>query len=529
MIRVSNVKVPIALCGDDAKLKKKIAKAMGVPVHVVLDYTIFRRSLDARKKDQIHYVYTVDVVVENPERILQKKSTLAPTPDFQYELPKGVANIKKRPVIVGFGPSGMFCGLILAELGLRPIILERGGAVAKRKEAVELFWKTGVLDPENNVQFGAGGAGTFSDGKLTTRIKDPRCRKVLESFVTAGASDDILYEAKPHIGTDVLQGVVEKIADMITAFGGEIRYHTKVVDMKIENEAVVAVELQNGETISTDDVVFAVGHSARDTFSMLYDKGLQLEQKPFAVGVRIEHTQEMIQHAQFDCDDENLPKADYALTHTAKNGRGVYTFCMCPGGYVVGASSEENHLAINGMSYHKRDGENANSAVLVQVYPTDFPSDHPLSGVEFQRELEAKAYQLGGGGYTAPVQRVGDFLGIADCQKTVESTYLPMTKEIDMEELFPQYIIEALREALPVFGKRLKGFHDGDGILTAVESRSSSPVRMVRNREGESVNTLGVYPIGEGAGYAGGIVSAAVDGIRIAEEIFRKYTITDGI
>ncbi|MFI3174177.1 MAG: hypothetical protein R3Y53_03110 [Bacillota bacterium] len=523
MIRVSNLKVPIALSENEDELKKRIARAMAMPKHIILDYTIFRRSLDARKKGEIYYVYTVDVTVENPERVLQKKPSLTLTPQLQYELPKGSARPKNRPVVVGFGPAGMFCGLILAELGLRPLILERGGDVTSRKEAVDLFWGKGILDTENNVQFGAGGAGTFSDGKLTTRIKDLRCRKVLETFVEAGAKNDILFEAKPHIGTDILQGVVTKMADMITTLGGEIRYHAKVVDTKIENGVVVAVELQNKEVIPTNDLVLAVGHSARDTFSMLHEKGMHLEQKPFAVGVRIEHTQEMIQHAQFDSDDDNLPKAEYALTHTTKNGRGVYTFCMCPGGYVVGAASEENRLAINGMSFHSRDGKNANSAVLVQVYPADFPSEHPLSGIEFQRSLEEKAFQLGGSDYTAPVQRVGEFLQLSNHKNELQPTYLPKTKSIDMAELFPPFIIESLREALPVFGKKLKGFHNGDGILTAVESRSSSPVRMVRNEHFESTAFSGLYPAGEGAGYAGGIISAAVDGIRVAEQIFEKY------
>nr|WP_294682639.1 hypothetical protein [uncultured Anaerotignum sp.] len=524
MIRVSEIKLPIT--SNQKALEKRLAKALRVPVEELKAYRIFKRSLDARKKDNIHYVYVVDVEVKNEHKILEKNKDrhISRTPDLAYSLPKGKELPQKRPVVVGFGPAGMFAGLLLAEMGFRPIVLERGGDVDSRKQAVEAFWRTGRLDVENNVQFGEGGAGTFSDGKLTTRIKDPRCRKVLEEMVEAGAPEEILYDAKPHIGTDLLRGVVKNIREKIISLGGEVRFFTKVTGFVWERNRVQAVVLQNGEKIETDEVVLALGHSARDTFTLLHEENFALEQKPFAMGVRIEHPQEMIDAVQYGEAAELLPTADYRLTYTTTKNRGVYTFCMCPGGYVVAAASEEGRLAINGMSEHARDGKNANSALLVQIFPEDFGSKHPLAGMFFQRELEEKAFLAGGGNYTAPVQTVGSFLGKeAAAQAEVEPTYRPAVRESNLEEIFPPFMTEALKEALPAMARRLKGFDRADALLTAVESRSSSPIRILREQTGMSLHKEGVYPAGEGAGYAGGIVSAAVDGIYVAEKIAEKY------
>ena len=524
MIRVSELKLPIE--GSQKALEKKLAKALRIPVEEIKGYRIFKRSLDARKKDNIHYAYVVDVEVKNEKKVLEKNrdKNISKTPDLAYRMMQGERMPEKRPVVVGFGPAGMFAGLLLAEMGLQPIVLERGGDVDSRKEAVDRFWNTGKLDTENNVQFGEGGAGTFSDGKLTTRIKDPRCRKVLEEMVDAGAPEEILYDAKPHIGTDLLRGVVKHIREKIISLGGEVRFFAKVTGFAWEDNQIKAVLLQNGERIETDDVVLALGHSARDTFELLHAEAFALEQKPFAMGVRIEHPQKMVDEAQYGEAAHKLPAADYRLTYTTSKGRGVYTFCMCPGGYVVAAASEEGRLAVNGMSEHARDGKNANSALLVQVFPEDFGSDHPLAGMYFQRELEEKAFQAGGSDYTAPVQRVGSFLktGTASAPE-VEATYRPAVKKGDMDEIFPVFMMEALREALPAMGRKLKGFDREDALLTAVEIRSSSPIRILRDETAMSLKKTGVYPAGEGAGYAGGIVSAAVDGIYVAEKIAEKY------
>lgn len=524
MIRVSELKLPIE--GDQKALEKKLAKTLRVPVEEIKAYRIFKRSLDARKKENIHYAYVVDVEVKNEKRIFEKNKdkNITKTPDLDYKMRKGEVMPEKRPVVVGFCPAGMFAGLLLAEMGLCPIVLERGGDVESRKVAVETFWNTGKLDTENNVQFGEGGAGTFSDGKLTTRIKDPRCRKVLEEMVDAGAPEEILYDAKPHIGTDLLRGVVKNIREKIKSLGGEVRFFAKVTGFEWNSDKIKAVLLADGERIETDDVVLALGHSARDTFELLYAENFVLEQKPFAMGVRIEHPQKMVDAAQYGEAAHRLPAADYRLTYTTSKGRGVYTFCMCPGGYVVAAASEEGRLAVNGMSEHARDGENANSALLVQVYPEDFGSSHPLAGMYFQRELEEKAFETGGGKYTAPVQTVGDFLQTGDALiKEVTPTYRPNTKKSNMDDILPAFMTEALREALPAMGRKLKGFDREDALLTAVESRSSSPIRILRNERGMSIKYSGVYPAGEGAGYAGGIVSAAVDGILAAEKIVEKY------
>ena len=531
MIRISELKLPLGR--EENILPKKAAGVLGIPEGKIKHWRIFKKSLDARKKESIHYTYILDVQVENEKRILQsnKNRQVSRTPDLQYRFPEGKCTMAQRPIVVGFGPGGMFAGLLLAQMGLSPIILERGGHMDSRKEAVEKFWTDGKLDLDNNVQFGEGGAGTFSDGKLTTRIKDKRCRKVLEEFVEAGAPADILYDSKPHIGTDLLCGIVKKIREKIISLGGEVRFFSKVTDVILEDGKVTAVEVNGTEKIETTDLILALGHSARDTLQMLYEKGIPMEQKPFAMGVRIEHPQDMINKAQYGEMAHRLPAADYHLTYTTKKQRGVYTFCMCPGGYVVAAASEEGRLAVNGMSQHKRNGKNANSALLVQVFPEDFPSDSVLSGMEFQRQLEEKAFLAGGGGYGAPIQTVGDFLQqTGNTLGEVEPSHRPKVAFANMDDIFPSFMTEAMREAIPAMGKRLKGFDRKDAILTAVESRSSSPVRILRNGKGQSLLAEGLYPAGEGAGYAGGIVSAAVDGIAAAEYVFQRNCekISDG-
>ena len=523
MIRVSELKLPVT--GNQKALEKKLAKALRVPVEEIKAYRIFKRSLDARKKDNIHYAYVVDAEVKNENKILEKNKEkhISKTPDLAYHLPKGENRPTKRPVVVGFGPAGMFAALLLAEMGLQPIVLERGGDVDSRKQAVDTFWQTGKLDVESNVQFGEGGAGTFSDGKLTTRIKDPRCRKVLEEMVDAGAPEEILYDAKPHIGTDLLRGVVKRLREKIISLGGEVRFFAKVTGFQWENDRVQAVLLQNGEKIEAEDVVLALGHSARDTFTLLYEEKFALEQKPFAMGVRIEHPQAMIDAVQYGDAAALLPAADYRLTYTTQKNRGVYTFCMCPGGYVVAAASEAGGVVTNGMSYSGRKGENANAALLVSLNPADFPGTDPLSGMRWQREIEGKAFAAGGENYHAPAQKVGDFQAHrpSTTPGSVQPTYRPGVTWTDLHEVLPKVLTDALEEALPVLEKRLPGFAPADAVLTAPESRSSSPVRLLRDETRQSA-LRGLYPAGEGAGYAGGIMSAAVDGILSAEALLES-------
>lgn len=531
MIRISQIK--LSLGQPESRLPQKAAKLLGIPEQKIQQWRIFKKSLDARKKDQIHFVYVIDVALAEEESILRKVKSkqISKTPDFSYIFPAGTCRMQTRPVVVGFGPAGMFAALLLAQMGLRPIVLERGGDVDSRQAAVQQFWENGRLDTENNVQFGEGGAGTFSDGKLTTRIKDKRCRKVLEELVAAGAPKEILYDSKPHIGTDLLRDVVKNIRGKIEDLGGQVRFFAKVTQIFCDQGTVTGIEINHTEKLACTDVILALGHSARDTFEMLYQNGVAMEQKPFAVGVRIEHLQEAINQAQYGTAAEQLAAADYRLTYTTQAGRGVYSFCMCPGGYVVAAASEQGRLAINGMSEHARDGANANAALLVQVFPEDFADNHPLAGMAFQRELEQKAYMAGGGGYVAPIQTVGDFLhpsgNVLEALGNVQPSYRPKTVFADLKTIFPSFIISSLQEAIPQMGKHLKGFDAEDAILTAVESRSSSPVRLLRGRNGQSQNVAGLYPTGEGAGYAGGIVSAAVDGIAAAEHIFLRYVVDE--
>ncbi|SHJ55912.1 NAD(P)/FAD-dependent oxidoreductase [Paramaledivibacter caminithermalis] len=529
MIRISNIRLGIK--DDIDRLPYEVSKILKIKPKEIIDLNIFKESIDARRKGKIDFVYTIDLLIKNEKNVLKKAKNkkISITPDMEYKYPEpGKVPIDKRPIIVGSGPAGLFCGLILAQMGYKPLILERGEDVDNRSKTVEKFWKTGYLNIESNVQFGEGGAGTFSDGKLTTRIKDPRCRKVLKELVKAGAPEDIIYSFKPHIGTDILKNVVKNLRKKIETLGGEIVFNSKVTDFKIKDGKIFGLEVNHDEVIEGEAIVLAIGHSARDTFEVIYKRGVEIIQKPFAIGVRIEHPQAVINKAQYKefANHKRLGAADYRLTYHASNGRSVYTFCMCPGGSVVAAASEEYRVVTNGMSEYARDKDNANSALLVSVAQEDFKSSHPLAGMYFQRKWEERAYDIGGGGYIAPAQLVGDFLkGIASSQlKDVKPSYEPGIKLTNINECLPSYVTEAMKEAITNMDKKLKGFQMEGAIMTGVETRSSSPIRITRDSNTlESTNINGLYPSGEGAGYAGGIVSAAVDGIKIAEKIISKY------
>ncbi len=524
MIRIPEVK--LSLEQDESSLIREISKKFQISEEIIKSYRIFKKSIDARKKKDINFVYTVDIEVDNEEALLKKhgKKGIIKTPILKYDYELKAPKEFTRPIVVGLGPAGLFAGLVLAQMGFKPIILERGKSVDERAKDIDLFWQTGKLNTESNVQFGEGGAGTFSDGKLTTLIKDPRCRKVLEEFVRAGAPEEILYINKPHIGTDILRDVVKNIRNTIISFGGEVRFNSKVTDLLIEDSRVTGLKVNGEEVIQSDNIMLALGHSARDTFYMLYDKGLEISQKGFSIGVRIEHPQSLINENQYGsfANHKKLGAADYKLSAHFDNGRSAYTFCMCPGGMVVAAASEENMVVTNGMSYHARDKENANSALLVGVVPEDYGSDHPLAGVEFQRKWERLAFKAGGGNYRAPAQRVGDFLKDRPSENMgdINATYTPGVNMTDLRTCLPDYVTDTLKLALVDFDRKIKGFASEDAVMTGVESRSSSPIRILRDENLQS-NIRGIYPVGEGAGYAGGIVSAAVDGIRVAEEVAR--------
>ena len=529
MIRVRQVKVRVN-DNDISKIKMVVAKKIKINVNEINNIEIVKRSLDARYKPDLFYIYEVDIDINNEKDILNRNKSnndVSVSIDDRYVMPtKGDIVLDKRIVIVGSGPAGLFCAYLLAKMGYKPLVIERGEKLEDRVLTVENFWNNGKLNKESNVQFGEGGAGTFSDGKLNTLTRDKfnRCRYVFETFVECGADKDIMISNMPHIGTDVLRDVVKNLRNKIIDMGGEFRYNSCLTKINIDNDKVSSIEINNDELIDLSVLVLAVGHSARDTFEMLNNIGLNMEAKSFAVGIRIQHPQEIINVNQYgEGYDKNLGAASYKLTYKASNGRGVYSFCMCPGGYVVNASSEDNRLAINGMSYHKRDSGNANSAIVVTVTPDDFGKGI-LDGVKFQRKLEENAYKLGNG--NIPIQILGDYY------KNRESISLGKVKPIfkggyslsNLNNLYPEYINESLKEAIVHFGSKIKGFDESDSIIAGIESRTSSPVRIVRNEEYVS-NIDGIYPCGEGAGYAGGITTSAIDGIKIAEAIIGKYRI----
>jgi uncharacterized FAD-dependent dehydrogenase len=526
MLRITELKLPLE--HDDHQLKAEILKRLGIGAEELVTHTIFRQGYDARRRDAIQLIYTLDVELKNEHAALsrlQNDKQISITPDTAYrfvaQAPKDLAI---RPVVIGTGPCGLFAGLILAQMGFRPILLERGKPVRERTKDTFGLWRKREFNPESNVQFGEGGAGTFSDGKLHTQVKDPHHygRKVLTEFVKAGAPPEILYVSKPHIGTFRLVSMVEEMRTTIESLGGDIRFQSRVEKIDIDNNTVRGVILANGERIPAGHVVLAVGHSARDTFKMLYDSGVYTEAKPFSVGFRIEHPQSLIDRCRFGkyAGHPLLGAADYKLVHHCKNGRSVYSFCMCPGGTVVAATSEAEHVVTNGMSQYSRNERNANSGIVVGITPEDYPG-HPLAGIDFQRRLEARAFELGGRTYDAPGQLVGDFLaGRASTRfGSVLPSYTPGVHLCDLSTALPDYAIEAIREALPAFDKKIPGFAMADAVLTGVETRTSSPVRIKRNEQFQSLNTRGLYPAGEGAGYAGGIMSAAIDGIQVAEAV----------
>ncbi|QNO15586.1 hypothetical protein HYG86_12800 [Alkalicella caledoniensis] len=525
MIRVSDIKLTIH--EDKEKiLRDKISKALRINSNDIITYNIFKESIDARKQDMIFFTYTVDVKLSKGQEDALREKGFKETPNLEYKYPsKGKKSLNKPPVIVGSGPAGLFCALLLSQMGYNPILIERGEDVDKRTYTVNEFWKQGSLNPESNVQFGEGGAGTFSDGKLTTLIKDKRCRKILEEMVKAGAPDAIMYSHKPHVGTDILKNVVKTIREQIIKNGGQVLFGTKLLEVITEGDKVRCIHTNQGE-LETETLVLALGHSARDTFEMLYDKGINIEQKAFSIGVRVEHPQRLINEAQYKgfADHPKLGAAEYKLVYHSKSGRSAYSFCMCPGGMVVAAASEPGHVVTNGMSEHARDRDNANSALLVGVTTEDFGSAHPLAGVEFQRKWEKRAFEIGGKNYNAPAQLVGDFLEGRESTKLghVIPSYKKDITLTDLTEVLPDYVTETLKEAIVDFDKKIKGFANPHAILTGVETRSSSPIRILRNEKYQS-NIEGIYPCGEGAGYAGGIISAAVDGLRVAEAIIQEY------
>ncbi|MCG9580085.1 NAD(P)/FAD-dependent oxidoreductase [Vibrio tubiashii] len=527
MIRLNEIKLP--LDHEEEALIAAITMKLGISEDQVISYNVFRRGYDARKKANILLIYTLDVVVENEAALLEQFVSdphVKETPDMEYKfVAKATENVTERPVVIGFGPCGLFAALILAQAGFKPIVVERGKEVRERTKDTFGFWRKRTLNTESNVQFGEGGAGTFSDGKLYSQVKDPNFygRKVITEFVAAGAPEEIMYVSKPHIGTFKLVTMIEKMRAKIIELGGEIRFSTRVDDIHMDGEQITGLTLSNGEEIKSRYVVLAVGHSARDTFEMLHDRGVYMEAKPFSVGFRIEHKQSMIDEARFGKNAGNpiLGAADYKLVHHCKNGRTVYSFCMCPGGTVVAATSEEGRVVTNGMSQYSRSERNANSAIVVGIDPErDYPGD-PLAGIRFQRELESGAYVLGGENYDAPAQKIGDFLKGSDPSEIgdVQPSFTPGIHLTDISKALPDFAIEAIREAIPAFDKKIKGFASDDGLLTGVETRTSSPVCIKRGKDFQSINLKGFYPAGEGAGYAGGILSAGIDGIKVAEAL----------
>ncbi|WP_369929264.1 NAD(P)/FAD-dependent oxidoreductase [Xanthomonas sp. NCPPB 2632] len=539
MIRLTDIKLP--LDHAEGALEAAVRARLALGQAGLLGFTVFRRGHDARKRGNIQLIYTLDVEVADEAALLARFAEdkhVQPSPDTSYKfVAQAPAGLEQRPVVIGLGPCGLFAGLLLAQMGYRPIILDRGKAVRERTVDTWALWRKHKLEPESNVQFGEGGAGTFSDGKLYSQISDPlhHGRKVLTEFVKAGAPEEIMYVSKPHIGTFRLVTMVEAMRGTIEALGGEIRFNQRVDDLLVDSAAdgsrqIRGVVLADGEQLLSDHVVLAVGHSARDTFFMLHDRGVYMEAKPFSVGFRVEHPQSIIDKARFgpQAGHDLLGAADYKLVHHCKNGRSVYSFCMCPGGTVVAAASEPERVVTNGMSQYSRNERNANAAIVVGIDPKDFAafddSGSPLAGIALQRALESRAYELGGRDYSAPAQLVGDFIkGTPSIDfGTVQPSYKPGVRLTDLASALPDYAIEAIREALPAFDRQIRGFAMNDALLTGVETRTSSPVRIRRGDDYQSLNTHGLFPAGEGAGYAGGILSAGVDGIRVAEALARS-------
>ena len=530
MIRITELRLAIDHAPE--ALEAAIVRFLKISPKDVISFEVFKRSYDARKNVALAFIYTVDVSVKDEAQVLTRFAGsvhVRPSPDTRYRfIAKAPQKLEHRPVVIGFGPCGIFAALLLAQMGFKPIVLERGKAVRERTQDTWGLWRKSTLNPESNVQFGEGGAGTFSDGKLWSQVKDPKFygRKVLHEFVKAGAPEEILYVAKPHIGTFRLVGVVEKMRQEIIALGGEIRFSQKVTGFEIEDQAIRGLVMEDGERLSASQVILALGHSARDTFQALHDAGVYLESKPFSIGFRIEHPQSMIDRARLGPHAGNplIGAADYKLVHHAKNGRSVYSFCMCPGGTVVAATSEPNRVVTNGMSQYSRNERNANAGIVVGISPEDYPGG-PMAGIEFQRKIESRAFELGGKNYEAPGQLVGDFLAQRPSTNfgSVLPSYKPGVHLTDLASSLPDYAIEAIREAIPAFEKQIPGFSMNDAVLTGVETRTSSPLRITRGANYQSLNIKGLYPAGEGAGYAGGIMSAGIDGIKVAEALALEY------
>ncbi|NJM77174.1 MAG: NAD(P)/FAD-dependent oxidoreductase [Acaryochloridaceae cyanobacterium RU_4_10] len=531
MLRLTEVKLP--LDHSETDIQTAILKKLGISAKDLIEYAIFKRSYDARKKGAIALVYILDIKTPKEKQLLQrfkKDPHVVPTPDTTYRyVAKAPATLESRPIVIGNGPCGMFAGLLLAQMGFQPLILERGKSVRDRSVDTFGFWSKRKFNPESNAQFGEGGAGTFSDGKLYSRIKDPKHhgRKVLTELVKAGADPEILYINKPHIGTYRLVKIVENLRNTIQSLGGEIRFQSRVETIEIEQGQVRGVILANGEYIRSEHVILAIGHSARDTFEMLHRQGVYIEPKPFSIGFRVEHPQGLIDRCRLGAQAGHpvLGAADYKLVHHCANGRTVYSFCMCPGGQVVAATSEVGRVVTNGMSQYERSGKNANSGIVVGITPEDYPGS-PLAGIDFQRRLEEQAFELGGSTYEAPGQLVGDFLAQKPSTQlgAVKPSYRPGVHLCDLSLSLPDYAIAAIREAIPAFDKQIEGFAMHDAVLTGVETRTSSPICIKRGDDYQSLNTKGLYPAGEGAGYAGGILSAGVDGIKVAEAVALRMT-----
>ncbi|MDP8266569.1 MAG: NAD(P)-binding protein [Candidatus Aceula meridiana] len=529
----------LTLDEKESVLSSKIAKILGVYEKDILRFHIAKRAIDSRKKENIFFVYSVNVELKNPQNYLSRQRRLSSTlkkkalrhkvrwlAPYVYEGKKPKSDCLHRPIVVGAGPSGLFCALVLARAGLKPLVVDRGPDVDIRAKDVNEFFSTAKLNVNSNVQFGEGGAGTFSDGKLYTNIKDPRTKYIFDEMVIAGAPKEIMTDAHPHIGTDRLRTVVKNLRKSIVALGGDVRFNTCLTDIETSAKKVVSATFNGREKALVDDLVVAIGHSARDTYQILYEKKLEMKPKMFSVGLRIEHPAELINKSQYGeyCNHPKLPTAKYKLVAHLKDKRSVYTFCMCPGGFVVAASSEEGMVAVNGMSMYAQNGKNSNSALMVNVTPDDFESDHPLAGVEFQRTWERMAFLAGGKDYRAPAQLVGDFLKDLPSKKfgSVEPTYKPGVTMTSLAGCLPDYVIESIKSALPVLDRKIKGFAKEDALLIGVETRSSAPVKFVRDENLQS-NIIGIYPVGEGSGYAGGIVSAAIDGMKAAESIISKF------